>query len=398
MKKNPTNKLTFSAALTAGFSTVLLAATLLFSQVALSDEKADMQKLQKDIADLQKELKKVQGARTNVQQDLQKTETQMSDLEKKVEKIQKEINDQNKQLDDLNKERTELEKARAKKQAQAAEQIRAAYQLGQQPQFKVFLNQESPERISRMMKYHSYFMAAHAEKMKNYLATIAQLNELEPQIAQKTADLSNIKQQLDKEQAELQTVQSQRKQTLAKINSTISNKDRELQELVEDRRQLQSLLQRVARATTSLAASPSYVPLPNAGEKFSSRKGRLPWPTQGRIAHGFGSSQIEGQLQWNGVLINGNAGQQVVAVHYGRVVFADYFGGQGLLVIVDHGEGYLSLYAHNQHLHKKAGDAVKAGELIASVGNTGGQSESGLYFEIRFQGKAVNPVDWLARA
>ena len=394
MKKILYKNTPFNAVVSATF----LAIALFIAPAALADEKADMQKLQKDIADLQKELKKVQGARSNVQQDLQKTETQMSELEKKVEKIQQEINNQNKQLDNLNNERTELEKARAKKQAQAAEQIRAAYQLGQQPQFKVFLNQESPERISRMMKYHSYFMAAHAEKMKNYLATIAQLNELEPQIAQKTLELNAIKEQLDKQQSDLQNIQAQRKQTLAKINSTISNKDRELQELVEDRRQLQNLLQRVARATTSLAASPSYVPLPNAGEKFSSRKGRLPWPTQGRIAHGFGSSQIEGQLQWNGVLISGNAGQQVVAVHYGRVVFADYFRGQGLLVIVDHGEGYLSLYAHNRLLHKKAGDAVKAGELIASVGNTGGQSQSGLYFEIRHQGRAINPIDWLARA
>ncbi len=377
---------------------LLFSSTLLLSPTALSDDKADMEKLQKDIADLQKELKKVQGARTNVQQELQKTETQMSDLQKKVDTIQKDIDSQNKQIDDLKKERSDLEKARSKQQAQAAEQVRAAYQLGQQPQFKVFLNQESPERISRMMKYHSYFMAAHAEKMKKYMETITQLNDLEPQIAQKTEELNSIKQDLDKQRASLEEAQSQRKQTLAKINTTISSKDKELQDMQEDRRQLQALLQKVARASTSLAAAPSYVPLPNAGEKFSSRRGLLPWPTQGHITHGFGSSQIEGQLQWNGVMISANSGQQVNAVHYGRVVFADYFRGQGLLVIVDHGEGYLSLYAHNQNLLKKAGDAVKAGEAIASVGNTGGQSQPGLYFEIRYQGKAIDPAQWLARS
>ena len=376
----------------------LLSFLLAISGFALGDEKSDMEKLQKDINDLQKELKKVQGARSAVQQELQKNETEMSDLQKKVEKIQQEINQQNKQIDDLNKNRSDLEKARSKQQAQAAEQIRAAYQLGQQPQFKVFLNQESPERISRMMKYHSFFMAAHAEKMKKYLDTIAQLNELEPQIAQKTIELNTIREELSKQQASLQEAQSQRKQTLAKINTTISSKDKALQDMLEDRRQLQALLQKVSRASTSLAAAPSYVPLPNAGEKFSSRRGRLPWPTQGRITHGFGSTQVEGQLQWNGVMIGATAGQQVQAVHYGRVVFADYFRGQGLLVIIDHGEGYLSLYAHNQNLFKKAGDAVKAGEAIASVGNTGGQNAAGLYFEIRYQGKAINPVDWLARA
>lgn len=375
----------------------LFSMLLAISPGALCDDKADMAKLQKDIADLQQELKKVQGARSNVQQELQKNETQMGELQKKVEKIQQDINNQDKQLENLNQERGNLEKARAKQQAQAAEQVRAAYQLGQQPQFKVFLNQESPERISRMMKYHSFFMAAHAEKMKKYLATIAQLNELEPQIAQKTVELNGIKAELSKQQASLQVAQAQRKETLAKINTTISSKDKALQDMQEDRRQLQALLQKVTRATNSLATAPSYVPLPAAGEKFSARKGRLPWPTQGRIAHGFGSSQIEGQLQWNGVLISANSGQQVQAVHYGRVVFADYFRGQGLLVIVDHGEGYLSLYAHNQHLHIKAGDAVKAGEAIASVGNSGGQSEAGLYFEIRYQGKAIDPTAWLAR-
>lgn len=363
-----------------------------------ADDKADMEKLQKDIAELQKELKKVEGARSNVQQDLQKSETQMSELQKKVERIQQEIQQQNQQLGDLNKNRTDLEKARAKQQAQAAEQVKAAYQLGQQPQFKVFLNQESPERISRMMKYHSYFMAAHADKMKNYVETINQLNELEPEISRKTIELNQIRESLFKEQTELAKMQEQRKQTLVKINTTISNKDKALQDKLEDQRQLQNLLAKVSRASTSLAAAPSYVPLPNAGEKFSARKGRLPWPTAGKITHGFGTAQTEGQLQWNGVMISANAGQQVRAVHYGRVVFADYFRGQGLLVIVDHGEGYLSLYAHNQHLNKKAGDPVTAGEIIASVGDTGGQADSGLYFEIRFQGRAIDPMLWLARS
>ena len=377
---------------------VFLSALFLLSPAVMSDDKAEMMKLQKEITEMQKELKKVEGARTSVQQELQKNETRMSDLQKKVEKIQRDINDQNKQIENLDKERKDLQKARDKQQDQAAQQVRAAYQLGVQPQFKVFLNQESPERISRMMKYHSYFMAAHADKMKAYLETIAQLTELEPQIAQKMKALSEIKHQLDKEQAELIQAQMQRKQTLAKINHTISNKDRELQEMQEDRRQLQNLLRKVARATTRMATTPSYVPLPNAGEKFSHRKGRLPWPAQGQIAHRFGSNQVEGQLQWNGILINANSGQQVIAVHYGRVVFADYFRGQGLLVIIDHGEGFLTLYAHNQQLLKKAGDPVKAGESIASVGNSGGQNDTGLYFEIRYEGKAVDPALWLARA
>jgi murein hydrolase activator len=381
---------------------VLLFVTCVFAMasimpLAYADNKSDMSKLQKDIADLQKELKKVQGVRSNVQQDLKTNETQLTGLQKKVRKIQEEINQENTQLNNLHQERDNLQKAKDKQQRQASEQIKAAYELGQQPQFKVFLNQESPERISRMMKYHHYFMAAHAEKMKNYLDTIAQLSALEPQIAERTAALNSVKQQLDGQRDQLSHVQQQGKQALAKINTTISAKDHALQELQEDRRELQKLLQRVASASARTAAAPRYVPLPNAGEKFSSRKGLLPWPAQGSIGHRFGGTQIEGQLQWNGILINANVGQEVVAVHYGRVVFADYFRGQGLLLIVDHGEGFLTLYARNQHLLKKAGDPVKAGEMIANVGSSGGQNESGLYFEIRHLGKAIDPAMWLAR-
>ena len=180
-------------------SAIFLSTTLLMSPIALSDDKADMEKLQKDITELQKELKKVESSRNNVQQELEKNQSHINDLQKKVDKIQQDINSQDTKLDNLKKERSNLEKARAKQQAQAAEQIRAAYQLGQQPEFKVFLNQESPERVSRMMKYNSYFMAAHAEKMKDYLNTITQLNDLEPQIAQKTTELNEIKQALDAE-------------------------------------------------------------------------------------------------------------------------------------------------------------------------------------------------------
>jgi murein hydrolase activator len=366
--------------------------------LAYTADKSEMEKLQRDIAELQKDIKKVQGTRANVQQDLQKNEVQMNDLQKKVGQIQQEINQQNRHIENLHQERNDLQKAKDKQQKQAAEQIRAAYQLGLQPQFKVFLNQESPERISRMMKYHHYFMAAHVEKMKSYLDTIEQLSVLEPQIAEKTAALNSVKEQLDKQRGQLGDVQQQRKQTLAKIDNTISAKDRELRELQEDRRELQKLLQRVAAASTRTANAPRYVPLPSAGEKFSSRKGLLPWPAQGPIRHRFGGTQIEGQLQWNGIFINANAGQDVVAVHYGRVVFADNFRGQGLLLIVDHGEGFLTLYAHNQHLIKKAGDSVKAGETIANVGSSGGQNDTGLYFEIRHLGKAIDPAIWLARA
>ncbi len=377
----------------------LLCATLMCAGVQ-ADEKADMAKLQKEIEALQKELKDVQGTRSDLQKDLEKSEQQINELQKKADEINKELNQQNKELNQLKNERGQLEQARKNQQSQIAEQMRAAHKLGEQSEVKVLLNQESPDQVSRIMKYHSYFMEAHTAKMKSYLETITRIDALTPEIEKKTLELAGMQSELDGQRAALKNIHGEREQALAKVNDDLKNKNKALKQLSEDRRKLQALLDRVTRqvATTGAINAPGYVPLPKGGEKFSQRKGRMPWPTQGSMVHRFGSARIAGQMNWSGAYISAPMGNNVQAVHHGRVVFADYFGGHGLLVIVDHGEGYMSLYAHNQRLLKKAGEPVQAGEAIATVGNSGGQASAGLYFEIRHQGKPVDPNLWLARS
>lgn len=377
----------------------LLCVVLTLASTSYADEKAEMAKLQKEIEALQQELKNVQGTRSSLQKELEKSETQINTLQKKASEINKQLKEQDKELEQLKNERSQLEQARKNQQAQIAEQMRAAHKLGEQSEVKVLLNQESPDQLSRIMKYHSYFMAAHTTKMQAYLDTITRIDALTPEIEKKTLELGNIQAELDAQRAQLKTIHNQRQQALAKVNGQLKNKSQELNQLNEDRRRLQALLERVTKrvATTGAINSPSYVPLPKGGEKFSLRRGRLPWPTQGSMIHRFGSARIAGQMNWNGAYIAAPMGNTVVAVHHGRVVFADYFGAHGLLVIVDHGEGYLSLYAHNQNLLKKAGEPVRAGEAIANVGNSGGQASAGLYFEIRHNGKPIDPGSWLAR-
>ena len=358
-----------------------------------------MAKLQRDIEALQKELKEAQGTRSNLQKDLEKSEKQINELQKKANDINKQLKEQNNELNQLKNERSQLEQARKGQQAQIAEQMRAAHKLGDKSEVKVLLNQESPDQVSRIMKYHSYFMEAHTQKMQVYMDTIARIDALTPEIEKKTLELAAMQSELDAQRAKLKAIHGQRQQALAKLNSELKSKNQELNQLNEDRRRLQALLERVTTqvASTGAVNSPGYVPLPKGGEKFSLRKGRLPWPTQGSMIHRFGSARIAGQMNWNGAYIAAPMGNSVVAVHHGRVVFADYFGSHGLLVIVDHGEGYMSLYAHNQSLLKKAGEPVNAGDAIAQVGNSGGQSTTGLYFEIRHYGKPIDPGLWLAR-
>ena len=363
----------------------------LLASVSVADQQEDMKVLQENIQQLQKELKSIQGERSELQKNLQQSETEVGELLKRIEQINRNLKDQNNQLKELQQERETLQGAKRSQQAEVAKQVASAYQLGQQSQIKLLLNQESPERVSRMLKYHQYFLAARAEKLAAYMATLEQLDELEPRIAAKTLALGDSQKALQARHTELKQRQKDRQQALAKINSTLKNKDQELRQLEEDRERLQALLQQVTHTVGS-------VPLPTGNEKFSSRKGRLPWPTDGKVIHRFGSPRVSGQMQWSGLMIRATEGKPVVAVHHGRVVFADYFRGHGLLLIVDHGEGYLSLYAHNQSLFKTTGDWVRAGDAIASVGNSGGQAETGLYFEIRQNGKPTNPATWLARA
>lgn len=375
----------------------LLCLVMAVSAHAYGDEKAEMEQLQQEIEALQKELKKAQGTRTTLQKDLEKSEIQINELQKKADTIKKDLNKHNNELNKLKEERSSLEQQQQTQLAHMADQVRASYKLGKQSELKVLFNQESPDGFARMMKYHSYFMAAHNDKLASYQETIARIDAIAPSIEQKTIELSVLQQQLDQQRDQLKKLHGQRQTALAKANANLKSKEQELHQLVEDRNRLQALMNQVTKRVAGVAKSPAYVPLPSMGERFTARKNRLPWPTQGRMIHRFGSPRIAGQINWSGVYIGASQGNPVIAVHHGRVVFADYFGGHGLLVIVDHGEGYMSLYAHNQVLLKKAGELVTAGESIARVGNSGGQANDGLYFEIRHQGKPIDPGTWLAK-
>jgi septal ring factor EnvC (AmiA/AmiB activator) len=365
-----------------------------------ADQQTEMAQLQKNIDALQKELRAAQGTRSTLQKDIEASERQINDLQKKADEINKQLQQQQRELKELNDEKATLEQARTRQQAQIAEQMRAAHRLGKQSEVKVLLNQESPDQVSRIMKYHSYFMEAHTAKMRTYLETIARIDALTPEIEARADSLKQMQAQLDGQRAELKASQQKRAAALAKVNSEVKSKHQQLAKFTEDRKRLQTLLDNVTRhvARSGAINSPNYVPLPAGGEKFTQRRGRLPWPTQGQMVHRFGSARIAGQMNWSGAFISAPANNPVIAVHHGRVVFADYFGSHGLLVIVDHGEGYMSLYAHNQRLLKKAGDPVQAGENVATVGNSGGQTQYGLYFEIRQQGKPIDPAQWLARS
>lgn len=355
------------------------------------DQQRKLEELKSTIEQLQKELKKVKGSRDGLQQDLEKSETEIGELLKNIDKIKTDLNKHKDQLSSLHTERDTLKKAKRGQQHQIAEQIEAAYRLGQQSNLKLLLNQQSPERVSRMMKYYDYFLDARANKIDTYIDTISELNRLEPAIADKTQQLDKSRKQLQQRHHKLNDQQQQRKQTLAALGRSIASKDQQLKSMAADRARLQKLLDEVAATIAAL-------PTPDGGIAFAKRKGKLAWPTRGRLSHSFGSSREGTALKWNGMVIAARTGIDVNAIHGGRVIFSDYLRGHGLLTIIDHGHGYMSLYAHNQSLYRETGDWVETGETIATVGNSGGREQAGLYFEIRKDGKPTNPKRWLKKA
>ncbi len=361
---------------------------------AHADEAADrarLEELRKSIAELQKELEATRSSRDELQKSLQSSEKTIGELSEKARQIQKQLDDGKVKLKNLNDERSELQIKKKSQQKFVSQHLKSAWQLGQQSSVRLLLNQQEPARVARNLKYYDYIIQARAEKITAYMGTIERLNKIEPEITYETEKLQSNFSRLQNQRQALQSEQSQRKKTLDKLLADLRSGDARLKNLQNDRTRLQRIL-------TNVKQFLSEDDLQSNAESFASLKGKLPWPTNGRILHNYGSARVGNRLRWEGMLIGATTGNPVVAVHHGRVVYSDYLRGHGLLLIVDHGGGYMTLYAHNEVLYKELGEWVNRGETIATVGTSGGQERAALYFELRHKGEPTNPRSWFKPA
>lgn len=363
------------------------------SAQALSDEErqARLKELKITIEQLQSELKNIRSDRSDLLNNLEESETKISELSKKVKALQEQLEDRQSQLNQLKSEKEALARAKKQQTGSVERHINAAYRLGRQSTLKLLLNQQDPAHVARNLHYFDHIVSAQTEQIQGYIRTLDRLEKIEPEIKQTAGILSRNRDALEAKRQELLGKFADRKRTLAQLESTLSNKDEELASLEKDRKHLESLLQQVVMVTGDLDINVS-------NRSFKELKGKLPWPTKGRVLERFGSARVQNKVNWEGLVIGAEQGASVHAVHHGRVVFADYLRGHGLLLIIDHGDDYLSLYAHNEALYKDIGDWVSAGEQIATVGQSGGQRQIGLYFELRYQGKPTNPQHWLKKS
>lgn len=357
-----------------------------FAQEADNYE-AKLKQLQETIAELKSEINTVKSSRHDLQNKLKDSELGIATLLKKINGLKEGLASQKKQLGLLKNERAELQHKKVSQQKHIGQHLNEAYRVGQQGNLKLLLNQENPEKLSRQLRYYNYLIDARQEKIAEFRQVLSRLDSIEPEIKQKAKTITGQKLNLETQYQQVSSRQAERKHTLSNLNKTLASKDEQLRQKANDQRRLQKLLTEVTQALANIK-------LPSNGIAFRKRKGKLKWPTQGKIRHRYGSTRDDGKLKWQGVFIRANNGRAVRSIHHGRVVFSDYLKGHGMLIIVDHGEGYMSLYAHNETLLKETGDWVNSSDTIAQVGNTGGLEDAGVYFEIRYKGNPTNPARW----
>ena len=328
-------------------------------------------------------IKQVNSKREALEEQLKKNDLAISSVVNALASSQKQLAQTQKKLIALEKQQTQLLKEKKQQEHILAKQLRAAYSSGNHDYLKLLLNQENPANVQRNVTYYQYLNNARINEIEQFKTTIAQLHQIKVEQMEQAQQLQQLKQQQQQQQQQLNTQKQQRKSTLAKLSKQLLNSQQTLSKLEQEEANLKSALARIARLSQQTANL--------KGLKRLKRK--LSWPVKGKIRRSFGSRK-QGYLKWKGVLLSAPVGRQVTTIHNGTILFSDWLKGYGLVTVVDHGDGYMSLYGHNQALLKSVGDRVETGEPIALVGQSGGQYQAGLYFEIRHNGQAVNPKLW----
>lgn len=363
------------------------------SPSGLADEKSEneakLKIINRKIQKITLQLEQEQSSKDTLQAQLKDLEKALSHAQREIRNLDQNIQSQNSHLNRLQTQRQQLFGEFKIQKALLGNQIRAAYQTGHQEQVKLLLNQTDPTALSRVLSYYDYFNKARLKLMANIHKTLDELEIIEKQIRFETRALEALTAQKKQSVDRLMGDKQKRAQLLVEINQRIQQESSEVQHLKADESRIRRLLQSLGNLLSDIPDNAGF------NRAFSNLKGRLMWPTSGKITHHFGERRTGGSLLWQGITISTKPGQEIRAVSGGRVAFADWLQGFGLILIIDHRDGYMSLYAHNESLFKETGDWVEQGELIGKAGNTGGLSENMLYLEIRHQGIPLDPRQWL---
>jgi septal ring factor EnvC (AmiA/AmiB activator) len=353
---------------------------------------ADLKAVRSQIDQVRAEMERDAGRRDKLAREIEESEKTVSSARGELERLRRERAAHTARRAELAGQKRSQESALARDRAALAGQIRAAHMIGEKEPLKLLLNQRDPAEAGRMLTYYRYFGRARAGQIAAIAGHIAEIDSLDQELAREEERLTALENEQKGQVVKLQTARDRRGRALVTLEQENKSRARELQRLKEQQGGLEKLVRELRRALERVDKFPT-----DSKDAFARLRGKLAWPVAGRLLASFGQTRAGG-VKWDGVLVSGSQGAPVRAVYHGRVVYADWLSGLGLLTIVDHGDGYLSLYGHNERLYKDVGERVTAGDTIATVGDSGGRQTPALYFEIRKAGRPVDPRPWFRSA
>ncbi|HEX6592956.1 MAG TPA: peptidoglycan DD-metalloendopeptidase family protein [Moraxellaceae bacterium] len=402
------------------------------SSSAGNNARHDLDRVQEQIRSAEQRIKLTKEQREQKEAELRQAEIEIGELKGSVGSVQQDVSTREQALRRLQQQKAEQLQSRDRLVNLIRADLQMAQRQGGQDYYKLLLNQQDPQQLARLMKYYGYMQQARAGRVQELNSTLAQLEDITRQEEAAVQKLRDLRGELQQKQSKLNVAQEQRSRAIRTLSAQLETEDERLRKLRQDQQALQAVMDRLAReaaereaerrrqeqqrleqqkqaqqkqaqqAQTPRAAGskPETATRPVVEEsrpdfREMPYKGRCPLPVAGGVRSSFGSARAGG-LRWNGIVIGAAAGTSVRAIRPGRVAFADYLRGYGFLIIVDHGRGLMSLYGQNQSLQKKAGEEVAGNEVIATVGDSGGNDADGLYFEIRVRGRPSDPANWCA--
>lgn len=376
---------------------ILLACALLAIQQVAAESSApdarekqeELEKLRSEIQRVQRELARDMGQRDKLTGELRETERELGRAANALRDVNITLQYKQEHLQKLEAEERAQRAGLKAERAALAGQVQAAYIAGREEKMKLLLNQQDPATFGRMLVYYDILNRERTARIERVNTRLNRLAELETEISEEVAALDVARAERRRILAGLEQTRDQRARLLARLDAEIRSQNAELRRLQADERALADLVESLLDVFADIPAGLAD------RTPFDQLRGKLPWPSTGSVVARFGEARADGRMRWQGMMIAAEPGTPVRAVSHGRVAYADWLPHYGLLLVLEHGDGYLSLYGHNQALYKEVGDWVQPGEIVAAIGDSGGQNRAALYFEIRHGKQIEDPRKWL---
>lgn len=375
--------------------------SLISVSAAYASQQEELDNLRKRITAMQREMDKTSESKSEAADALRESERAISDSNRKLAELAEQQRAADKKFNELQQQERRLTGSMAEQQILLGRLLYRQYLGGKQEYLKLLLSNHAPDQVSRDLQYYKYIARSRAAWLTALHDDFAVLNTVSTATREQSAELKSLRTEQSAQKKALEKEQYARQQILKKISQQLRQQRRGINRLQHDENRLAQLVDKLTKMlaqpkTNSLFRNDNLPDNRFDGSPFDQLKGKLALPVKGEVTNQFGAPRPDSTVLWKGLFLRTSTGQAVKAIAAGRVVFADWLRGFGNLLIIDHGKGYMSLYGNNETLYKQVGDMLRGGDIVAAVGNSGGNEDSGLYFELRHESKPLDPMKWLA--